>query len=77
MIEDPRQHKPEQLAEVRILLNAGLYRADSRRPGFFEIDGAAHVYYVLRYPCRDKVFLVAAWDCQSDPKTEFVICATA
>lgn len=76
MIEDLRKHTAEQLAELRLLLNAGLDRADSRRPGFFEIDGAAHVYYVLRYPFRDKVLLVAAWDRQSDPKTEFVACIT-
>lgn len=62
MIEDLRQHKPEQLAELRILLNAGLERADTRRHGFFEIDGAAKVYYILRYPFGHKVLLVAAWD---------------
>jgi hypothetical protein len=74
VIEELRQHKPEQLAELRILLNAGLDRADTRRPGFFEIDGAANVYYVLRYPFRHKVLLVAAWDREGDPKTEFVVC---
>ncbi|HEY4950464.1 MAG TPA: hypothetical protein VIH88_09040 [Candidatus Acidoferrales bacterium] len=72
VIEELRQHKPEQLAELRILLNAGLDRADIRRPGFFEIDGAANVYYVLRYPFRCKVLLVAAWEREGDPKTEFV-----
>lgn len=76
MIEELRQHKPEQLAELRILLNAGLDRADTRRPGFFEIDGAANVYYVLRYPFRHKVLLVAAWDRRGDPKVEFVASAT-
>ena len=74
VIEELRQHTPEQLAELRILLNAGLDRADTRRPGFFEIDGAANVYYVLRYPFRHKVLLVAAWDRQGDPKAEFVVC---
>ncbi len=77
MIEDLRQHKPEQLAELRILLNAGLDRADTHRPGFFEIDGAANVYYVFRYPFRHKVLLVAAWDRESEPKTEFVASTTA
>ncbi len=63
MIEDLRKHTPEQLAELRLLLNAGLLdRPDSRRPGFFEIDGAVNVYYVLRYPSGHKVLLVAAWD---------------
>jgi hypothetical protein len=74
VIEELRQHKPEQLAELRILLNAGLDRADTRRPGFFEIDGAANVYYILRYPFRHKVLLVAAWDREGDPKAEFVVC---
>jgi hypothetical protein len=72
VIEDLRKHTPEQLAELRLLLNVGLDRADTRRSGFFEIDGAANVYYVLRYPFRHKVLLVAAWDRQGDPKAEFV-----
>lgn len=72
VIEDIRKHTPEQVAELRMLLNAGLDRADTRRSGFFEIDGAAHVYYILRYPFGHKVLLVAAWDRQGDPKAEFV-----
>jgi hypothetical protein len=76
VIEELRQHKPEDLAELRILLNAGLDRADIRRPCFFEIDGAANVYYVLRYPFRCKVLLVAAWEREGDPKTEFVASTT-
>ncbi len=76
MIEDLRRHKPEQLAELSILLNAGLDRADSRRPGFFEIDGAANVYYILRYPFGPKIMLVAVWDRRGDPKVEFVASAT-
>jgi hypothetical protein len=75
VIEDLRKHTPEQLAELRLLLNAGLSeRPDSRRPSFFEIDGAANVYYVLRYPFRHKVLLVAAWHRQSEPVVEFVAC---
>jgi hypothetical protein len=78
VIEDLRKHTPEQLAELRLLLNAGLsQRPDSRRHGFFEIDGAANVYYVLRYPFRCKVLLVAAWDRQGDPVVEFVAGTTA
>ena len=78
VIEDLRKHTPEQLAELRLLLNAGLLeRPDSRRTGFFEIDGAANVYYVLRYPFRHKVMLVAVWDRQGDPKVEFVAGTTA
>ena len=74
VIEDLRKHTPEQLAELRLLLIAGLSgRPDSRRPSFFEIDGAANVYYVLRYPFRHKVLLVAAWHRQSEPVVEFVL----
>lgn len=76
VIEELRQHKPEQLAELRILLDAGLDWADIRRLGFFEIDGAANVYYVLRYPFRCKVLLVAVWEREGDPKTEFVASTT-
>ena len=76
-VEDLRNHTPEQLAELRILLSAGLERADPRHLGFFEIDGAANVYYILRYPFHHKVLLVAAWDRQSEPMVEFVVCTTA
>ena len=73
MIEDLRKHTPEQLAELRLLLNSGLLdRPDSRRPGFFEIDGAAKVYYVLRYPFGQSVLLLAVWDRQIDPVAESV-----
>jgi hypothetical protein len=74
VIEDLRHHTPEQLAELRLLLKVGLDRADIRRTGFFELDGAASVYYVLRYPFCCKVLLVAAWDRQDDPRAEFVAC---
>ena len=78
VIEDLRKHTPKQLAELRLLLNAGLSeRPDARRPGFFEIDGAANVYYVLRYPFSHKVLLVATWHRQSEPVVEFVVCTTA
>ena len=73
-IEDLRKHSPEQLAELRLLLDASLSdRPDPRRPGLFEIDGAANVYYVLRYPSGHKVLLVAAWDRPSDLIAEFVV----
>jgi len=75
VIEDLRKHTPQQLAELRLLLNAGLLdRPDSRRPGFFEIDGAANVYYVLRYPFGHKMLLVAAWDRQRELVAGLVTC---
>jgi hypothetical protein len=73
IVEDLRQHTPEQLLELRLLLTSGLRgREDARRPGFFEMDGVNNVYYVFRYPSGHKVLLVAAWDRQSDPVAELV-----
>jgi hypothetical protein len=73
VIEDLRKHAPEQLAELRLLLKAGLMgRADSRRPGFFELDGVANVYYIFRYPTGHKVLLLAAWERESDPVAELI-----
>jgi len=73
MIEDLRNHSAEQLSELRLLLNSGfLGRPDLRRPGFFEIDGAFHVYYVFRYPSGLKILLVAAWQKDIDPVAEMV-----
>jgi hypothetical protein len=75
LIEDLREHSPAQLGELRLLLNAGLTgRPDVRRPGFFEIDGIGHVYYVFRYPSGEKVLLVAAWQKETDPVAELVAC---
>jgi hypothetical protein len=73
VLEDLRRHTPEQLAELRILLNAGLTgRPDVRRPGFYELDGASDVYYVFRYPTGHKVLLLAAWERECDPVAEMV-----
>ncbi|HVM75382.1 MAG TPA: hypothetical protein VMT75_07030 [Candidatus Saccharimonadales bacterium] len=78
IIEDLRNHTPEQLSELRLLLNAGIAgRPDLRRPGFYEIDGAFNVYYVFRYPSGHKVLLVAAWQKEVDPVAEMVACAGA
>jgi hypothetical protein len=75
LLEDLRKHSPEQMAELRRLLNAGLTgRPDVRRPGFFELDGVANVYYIFRYPTGHKVLLVAAWQKNTDPVAEMVAC---
>jgi len=71
MIEDLRNHTPEQLTELRLLVNAGFTgRPDVRRPGFYELDGVTHVYYVFRYPSGHKVLLLAVWRRESDPASE-------
>ena len=73
IVEDLRNHTPEQLLELRLLLNTGLTgRQDSRRPGFYEIDGVSNVYYVFRYPTGHKVLLVAAWFKEADPVADMV-----
>jgi hypothetical protein len=74
LVEDLRNHSPEQIAELRLLLSAGASsRPDPRRPGFFEIDGQAAVFYVFKYPTGAKVLLVGVWD--RDPVAELVACA--
>ena len=73
LVEDLRRHTPEQMAELRLLLNAGITgRPDLRRPGFYELDGADNVYYVFRYPTGHKALLIAAWQKGFDPVAEMV-----
>jgi hypothetical protein len=73
IVEDLRSHAPEQLLELRLMLNTGVKgREDARRPGFYEMEGVNNVYYVFRYPTGHKVLLIAAWDRQSDPVAELV-----
>jgi hypothetical protein len=63
MIEDLRNHSPEQLAELHVLLAIGApSRPDPRRPGFFEVDGDSHVFYIFRYPNGTKVLLLGIWE---------------
>ncbi len=74
VIEDLRNHSQEQMAELRFLLSSGApARPDPRRPGFFEIEGQASVYYVFRYPNGSKVLLLGAWE--RDPVAELVACS--
>ena len=73
IIEDLRQHSSEQVRELLMLLKAGMPgRPDPRRPGFFELDGVANVYYIFRYPAGHKVLLLAAWQKDTDPVAELV-----
>lgn len=76
LLEDLRNHSPEQLAELRLLLNAGApSRPDPRRPGFFELEGTSNVFYIFRYPTGSKVLLVGVWEKESDPVAEAVACS--
>jgi len=71
IVEDLRNHSQEEMAELRVLLNAGApSRPDPRRPGFYEISGVDRVYYVFKYPNGSKVLLLGVWD--RDPVAELV-----
>jgi len=74
LLEDLRNHSPEQIAELRLLLSAGAdSRPDPRRPGFFEVDGDSTVFYVFKYPTGTKVLLLGAWE--RDRAAELAACA--
>lgn len=74
LVEDLRNHSPEQIAELRLLLSAGAStRPDPRRPGFFEIEGHSSVFYVFKYPTGAKVLLLGVW--ARDPVAELAACA--
>jgi hypothetical protein len=74
LLEDLWNHSQEQLSELRMLLSVGTpLRADARRPGFFEVDGDANVFYIFKYPTGTKVLLLGVWD--RDPVAELAACA--
>lgn len=74
LIEDLRSHSQEQLAELRILLNAGApSRPDPRRPGFFEVEGESTVFYIFKYPTGAKVLLLGVWE--RDRVAELAACS--
>ncbi len=73
VIEDLRNHSGEQLAELRLLLEVGApSRPDPRRPGFYEVEGLSHIYYIFRYPTGTKVLLLGIWE--KDPVAQMVSC---
>ena len=73
LLEDLRNHPPEHLAELRLLLtSSAVLRPDPRRRGFFEIEGRSHVFYILKYPGGRKVLLIAVWE---RDQTSRAICA--
>jgi hypothetical protein len=74
LVEDLRNHLPEQLAELRLLLHGGApSRPDPRRPGFFEVEGVLNTFYIFKYPTGTKVLLLGVW--QRDPVAELVACS--
>ncbi|HMI52024.1 MAG TPA: hypothetical protein VK525_10955 [Candidatus Saccharimonadales bacterium] len=76
LVEDLRNHSPEQLAELRILLSANApSRPDPRRPGFFEVEGISSTYYIFKYPTGAKVLLLGIWQRDQDPVARMVALA--
>jgi len=76
ILEDLRTHAPEQLAELRLLLASGApSRPDPRRPGFFELDGDASVFYIFKYPSGTKVLLLGVWERERDRVAELAACS--
>lgn len=63
ILEDLRNHSPEEVSELRTLLSVGAdMRPDPRRPGFFEVAGIDRVYYIFKYPNGSKILLLGVWD---------------
>jgi hypothetical protein len=76
LLEDLRNHSQEQIGELRVLLAAGApSRPDTRRPGFYEVQGEANTYYVFKYPSGTKVLLLAVWERERDPVAEMAACS--
>jgi hypothetical protein len=76
LVEDLRNHSQEQIAELRQLLVTGApARPDPRRPGFYEVEGVANIYYVFKYPSGSKVLLLGAWERAIDPVAALVACS--
>jgi hypothetical protein len=76
LLEDLRNHTPEQLAELRLLLNSGApSRPDPRRPGFFEVEGEGSVFYIFKYPTGTKVLLLGVWERVADRVAELAACS--
>jgi len=76
LLEDLRNHTPEQMAELRLLLYSDApSRPDPRRPGFFEVEGDASVFYIFKYPSGTKVLLVGVWERVRDHVAEIAACS--
>jgi hypothetical protein len=78
LLEDLRNHSPEQMAELRLLLSAGApSRPDPRRPGFFEVDGDSNVFYIFKYPTGTKVLLLGVWERDRAAELASLACSAA
>ncbi len=61
-VEDLRNHSSEVVGTLKQLLAEGaLMTADSKRPGFYEIENGNHIYYICIQANTGKVMLLATW----------------
>src|SRR4029077_14413779 len=76
LLEDLRNHTPEQMAELRLLLYSDApSRPDPRRHGFFEVEVDANVFDIFTYPSGTKVLLVGVWERVRDHVAEIAACS--
>jgi hypothetical protein len=65
-IEDLRNHPAEMVLALRQLLTGGAkVTADPKRPGFYEIESGAVVYYVHESLSSGKILLLATWPAEA------------
>jgi hypothetical protein len=65
-IEDLRNHSPEMVNTLRILMERGAGATpDPKRPDFFEVESESLVYYIHVSPTSGKILLLATWPTES------------
>jgi hypothetical protein len=61
-IEDLRNHPRELVMNLQKLLASGAnVTPASKRPGYFEVESGARVYYINISPNTGKILLLATW----------------
>lgn len=66
-IEDLRNHPVRMVTILRKLLAGGArVEQDPKRPGFYEVESAAMVYYIHVSPVTGKILLLAMWPSQGE-----------
>lgn len=69
-IEDPRNHSPETVEKLRVLLADGAtVSEDPHRRDFYEVHDDSAVYYIYASPTTGKVYLLASWQREPSPVT--------
>jgi len=61
-IEDVRHHSAGTVLMLRKLLAGGArVQPDPKRPGFYEVESGAMVFYIHVSPATGKILLLATW----------------